>query len=108
MKNIYQHIGYYNDFEDIFDLFPSGLPKGDEADIVVKYMKDGYGAFHKIDHPDDETDLDITDLNPGELVLTTEDKAYAVRFEAGAKKILMKRNPDLDHGYFIDIYALKA
>ena len=34
MKQEYKHLGYYNDVDDIIDLFPSGPLKGDEASFV--------------------------------------------------------------------------
>ena len=41
---VYVPIGYYNDPEDIIDLYPGGPFKGDEADIIVNYMLDGLGT----------------------------------------------------------------
>ena len=96
--NQYKHIGYYSDKEDIVDLFPSyEVLKGDEGDIIVKYMKDGYGAFHSVDNgelfPEDDFD--------GRQMKTTDGK-YIVGFSEGNWKALAKG--DDDHGFYIDIW----
>ena len=103
----YKHLGYYDDKEDIIDLWPNETLKGDEADIVVKYMKDGYGAFHTIDNgglfqEDEFTD----DLSEWRSDITT-DKRYIVGFAEGDWKALAKcENGDTDHGFYIDIWEV--
>lgn len=99
----YKPIGYYNDAEDIIDLFPNATLKGDEADMVVKYMQDGYGAFHTIDHPDLDGYISVNQAKEYRLVLTA-DKKHAVSFSMGNLTMLLDHNDQ--HGYYIDIYEL--
>lgn len=97
--NQYKHIGYYNDKEDIIDLFPNEPLKGDEGDIIVKYMKDGYGAFHSVDN-DELFSEDYFDF-VGRQMKTTDGK-YIIGFSEGNWKALAKG--DDDHGFYIDIW----
>lgn len=99
--NQYKHIGYYDDKEDIIDLYPNEILKGDEGDIVVKYMKEGYGNFHTIDNgdlfPEDEFDEDFNaDRN-----IKTSDGRYIVGFAEGDWKALARGE---EHGFYIDIW----
>ena len=98
----YQIVGYYNDPEDIIDLFPCSTLKGDEADIIVKYFKDGYGAFHTIDYPD--TDITPEEASKSDDVVFTSDGEYIVVFSRGDMSLL-RSGSDM-HGFFIDIYRL--
>jgi hypothetical protein len=101
---IYAPIGYYNDPEDIIDLFPNSAFKGDEADIVVNYLKDGYGNFHSIDCPDIDNCISPKDASEDKCTVFTSDGQYIVRFSLGDYNLLRKKN-DM-HGFFIDIYKL--
>ena len=53
MKQEYRHLGYYNDVDDIIDLFPSEPLKGYEASLINSYVKDGYGNFYSTDDTGD-------------------------------------------------------
>ena len=101
---VYAPIGYYNDPEDIIDLYPSSTFKGDEADIIVKYYLDGYGAFHTIDDPYIDSFISPKDASNDKCVVFTSDGQYIVRFSCGDYKLLFKGS-DM-HGFFIDIYKL--
>lgn len=101
---VYAPIGYYNDPEDIIDLYPSSAFKGDEADIIVQYYLDGYGAFHTIDYPDIDSFISPKDASKDKCVVFTSDGQYIVRFSLGNYKLL--RQGDDMHGFFIDIYKL--
>jgi hypothetical protein len=101
---IYAPIGYYNDPEDIIDLFPNSAFKGDEADIVVNYLKDGYGNFHSIDCPDIDNCISPKDASEDKCTVFTSDGQYIVRFSLGDYNLLRKKNEM--HGFFIDIYRL--
>lgn len=100
-----KHIGYYNDYLDICDLYPSDVIKDDMGDIVAKYMKDGYGNFHYSgldDEPLPYQDFE-DEVKGGEAKLTTDGK-YLVSFQCGDWKKLAKRSDD--HGFYIDIYEI--
>ena len=102
---VYAPIGYYNDPEDIFDLYPSSTFKGDEADIIVNYQKDGFGAFHTIDGtPDEESYITPIEASNDKNIIFTNDGQYIVRFTHGNMSLLRIGN-DM-HGFFIDIYKL--
>lgn len=102
---VYAPIGYYNDAKDIFDLFPNSTFKGDEADIIVKYCKDGYGAFHTIDgSPDDESYFTPAEASKDKNIVFTSDGMYFVRFSGGSYELLRKGSDQ--HGFYIDIYKL--
>ena len=102
---VYAPIGYYNDPADIFDLYPSSAFKGDEADIIVKYQKDGFGAFHTIDGtPDEESYIAPVEASKDKNIVFTSDGQYLVRFTGGSYELLRKGS-DM-HGFFIDIYKL--
>lgn len=101
---IYAPIGYYNDPEDIIDLFPNSAFKGDEADIVVNYLKDGYGNFHSIDSPDADTFITPEDASSDKGIVFSSDGQHIVRFTKGNLFRLSERNEM--HGYYIDIYRL--
>lgn len=103
----YKHIGYFDDKEDIIDLWPNHTLKGDEADIVVKYWKNGYGAFHTLENGDLFPEEDFTDdLSEGNADIT-EDKRYIVCFQEGDWKSLAKcQDGDIDHGFYIDIWEV--
>lgn len=100
-----KHIGYYNDHLDICDLYPCDTIKDDMGDIVVKYMKDGYGHFYY--NVDDDEPIPYQDFEDevkgGEAKLTTDGK-YLVTFQCGDWKRLAKGSDD--HGFFIDIYEI--
>lgn len=100
-----KHIGYYNDHLDICDLYPTHVIKDDMGDIVVKYMKDGYGNFHYSDLDDEPLPYqDFEDeVKEGKAKLTTDGK-YLVTFQFGDWKMLAKGN--YDHGFYIDIYEI--
>lgn len=101
----YTHIAYYNDWEDIIDLFPNMSLKGDEADIVVNYMKDGYGHLYTVDFGITVEPFENfgQDFEKG-CALFTKDRKYLVIFSDGSKELLMKKDDQIDHGYYIDIW----
>lgn len=103
----YKHIGYYDSKEDIIDLWPNETLKGDEADIVVKYWKDGYGAFHTLENGDLYSENVFTeDLSEGRSDITS-DKRYIVSFSEGNWKALAKcQDGNIDHGFYIDIWEI--
>jgi hypothetical protein len=102
MELNYKHVGYYNDAKDIIDLFPNFILKGDEADIIMKHIKDGLGHYYQVDNGTEET-LDGFDTNfKNETAILTNDKKYIVTFIEGDKKALLKG--DECHGYYIDVW----
>jgi len=103
MKQEYKHLGYYNDVDDIIDLFPSGPLKGDEAKVIYSYMKDGCGNFYSTDDTGDILSADEfeEDFKKG-LANITEDDMYIVVFSPGDIDTL--KAGDDQHGYFIDLY----
>lgn len=104
---VYVPIGYYNDSQDIFDLYPGGSFKGDEADIIVNYMNEGGGSFHCVpDRPKDpESFLTPKDVSESKCMVFTSDGQFAVSFSTGSYESLKKGN-DM-HGFFIDVYRLE-
>lgn len=100
--NQYKHIGYYNDKEDIIDLFPNEVLKGDEGDIVVKYMKDGYGAFHSVDNDELFQEDEFDDGFKADRNIKTSDGKYIVGFSWGDWRLLAMGNEV--HGFYIDIW----
>ena len=104
----YKHLGYYNDRDDIHNLFPFKAIKDGVAEKVIQYFAGGYGNFYVDDSDEEESDLDITenfDIDDG-LVMLTDDEEYAVRFQTGSYSSL-KTGSD-QHGFFIDIYRLRG
>lgn len=101
----YIPVGYYNDPEDIIDLYPSSAFKGDEADIVVSYFKGGYGNFHSIDYPDVDSYITPEEASKANDIVFTSDGQYIVVFSPGNRKLLMEGS--YDHGFYIDIYCLE-
>lgn len=99
---VYTRIGYYNDPEDIIDLYPSSTFKGDEADIIVKYYLDGYGAFNTIDCPYPYITPEEASKYPN--VVFTSDGEYIVAFSRGDRSLLLSGSNM--HGFFIYIYRL--
>ena len=100
---VYAPIGYYNDPEDIFDLYPNSTFKGDEADNIVKYQQDGYGNFHAFDGtPEIEACYTTSEALCDNSVVFASDDQHLVRFTRGNMKLLQEGN-DM-HGFFIDIY----
>lgn len=104
---VYVPIGYYNDSQDIFDLYPGGPFKGDEADIIVKYMCRGYGKFYYITEglKDPESFLTPKDVSESKCMVFTSDGQFAVSFSGGSYEMLRKGS-DM-HGFFIDVYHLE-
>jgi hypothetical protein len=104
---VYVPIGYYNDPEDIIDLYPGGPFKGDEADIIVNYMLDGLGNFHSVPEGprDPESFLTPRDASEDTRVVFASNGQYIVSFCSGSYELLRKKN-DM-HGFFIDIYHLE-
>ena len=100
----YTHIAYYNNWEDIIDLFPNMPLKGDEADIVVNYMKDGYGHLYTVDIGEPLPFEDFEQDFQRGCALFTKDGKYLVVFCDGSKELLMKKDDEFDHGYYIDIW----
>lgn len=102
---VFAPIGYYNDTQDIMDLFPNYAFKGDEADIIVKYQKDGFGAFHTIDGtPDEESYISPIEASMDKDIVFTSDGQHLVRFTRGNVDRLIRGNDQ--HGFYIDIYKL--
>lgn len=100
---VFAPIGYYNDPKDIMDLFPSSTFKGDEADIIVKYYLDGYGALHTI-NADEESYISPIEASMDKDIVFTSDGQHLVRFSRGNVDLLIRGNDQ--HGFFIDIYEL--
>lgn len=91
MKLTFRHIGYYNDYEDIKNLF------GCSADFIVKSMFDGIGAFYSTSG-ERETDIDnVNEEHDANQFAKTTNGKFLVRFERGSKD---------GEGWFIDIYKL--
>lgn len=86
-KNIstYRHIGYYNDYSDIKELY------ADSPDDIVNMMKNGFGSFHECEG---ERDTDIDEIETGLDMGLTHDKEYIVKYQRG----------DDNEGWCIDIY----
>lgn len=90
-KTTFRHIGYYNDYEDVKNLF------GRTANFVVQTMLDGLGAFHSV-NGESETDIDDHKVeSDANKFAKTDNGKYLVRFERGNDK---------GEGWFIDIYKL--
>ena len=90
-KMTFRHIGYYNDYEDVKNLF------GRTATFVVQTMLDGLGAFHRVTG-ESETDIDDHKIeSDADKFVKTENGNYLVRFERGSEN---------GEGWFIDIYKL--
>ena len=104
---VYAPIGYYNDSQDIFDLYPGGSFKGDEADIIVDYMNEGGGNFHYIpeEPKDPESFLTPKDVSESKCMVFTSDGQFAVSFSTGSYESL-KKGSDM-HGFYIDVYHLE-
>lgn len=103
---VYAPVGYYNDPEDIMDLFPCSTFKGDEADIVVNAIHSLYGNFHTIDDtPDVDTCISPADASKSDCTVFTSDGEYIVVFSRGNTQLLKQGN-DM-HGFFIDVYHLE-
>lgn len=91
IKTNFRHLGYYSELQDIRDLF------GRNADYIVKYMLNEFGAFTKQKGNVDTDIIGFTDeYNPNEYQLTTN-RDYLVKFERGTNN---------DDNWFIDIYEL--
>lgn len=89
LKTNFRHLGYYSELQDIRDLF------GRNADYIVKYMLNEFGAFTKQQGNVDTDISEFTDeYNPNEYQLTTNGD-YLVKFERGTNN---------DDNWFIDIY----
>ena len=104
---VYVPIGYYNDPEDIIDLYPGGPFKGDEADIIVSHMNERFGNFHFIpDGPKDPESLHPPkDVSESGRMVFTSDGRFAVSFTLGSYQSL-KKGSDM-HGFYIDVYRLE-
>ena len=90
-KMTFRHIGYYNDYEDVKNLF------GRTANFVVQTMLDGLGAFHSVPG-ESETDIDDPKFETdADKFVKTDNGNYLVRFERGNNN---------GEGWFIDIYKL--
>ena len=83
--NTYRHIGYYNDYSDIKELY------ADSPDDIVNMMKNGFGSFHECEG---ERDTDIDEIETGLDMGLTHDKEYIVKYQRG----------DDNEGWRIDIY----
>ena len=82
---VYVPIGYYNDSQDIIDLYPGGPFKGDEADIIVNYMNEGGGNFHHVlGIQDPESFLTPKDVSESKCMVFTSDGQFAVSFSTGS------------------------
>lgn len=103
---VYAPVGYYNDNEDIMDLYPCSTFKGDEADIVVNAIHSLYGNFHTIDDtPDVDNCISPADASKSPDTVFTSDGEYIVVFSRGNTQLLRQGN-DM-HGFFIDVYHLE-
>lgn len=104
MEKYYKHIGYFNDAEDIIDLYPSSFFKGDEAGIVTNYMQSGYGKFYSVENnenfPFDNFKFELEH----QIAAITPDDKYIVTFSLGDRNKLFKNSPE--HGYYIDVWEL--
>lgn len=102
-KIYYKPIATYHDTEDIIDLFPSGFLKGDEADIVVKHFKEGYGSPIIINEPGKEVYWTTDDIYEDGSTMVASDPNYFVRFQKGDARVLFHNGND-QAGFYIDIY----
>jgi hypothetical protein len=104
---VYVPIGYYNDSQDIIDLYPGGPFKGDEADIIVSHMNERFGNFHFIPESpkDPESFLTPKDVSESKCMVFTSDGKFAVSFSLGSYESL-KKGSDM-HGFYIDVYRLE-
>lgn len=91
MKKL-KHIGYFNDEEDINEL------NQNNPDEIVKYWKDGYGAFF---HTDNEELSNFSEMDYKQSSLTSDGK-YFVTFAFEEKGVTITDNEDC----FIDIYEI--
>lgn len=89
----YKHIGYYNDYEDCTHIF------GESPERILERVKAGFGSYHKVDNPEDDTKIDDSEFQPDSLFMQkTADNQYLVRYERG--------NHNTKDGWYIDIYQL--
>ena len=98
----YTYIGEFREWEDIISLFPSGGIKDDEADIVVNYVKDGFGAFNKTGTRTVTYEESYFKNRPDKVYLPTSDGKYIVEFAKGNKDTLLKHLSN--HGYHITVF----
>lgn len=99
-----QHIGYYNDPEDIISIFPSADIKPDMGDFVFKYMQAGGGNFHNVNPGGEVQPFDDFEGELGYTAIPTSDGKHIVLFTKGDWKSLAKGSDQ--HGYYIDIWEV--
>ena len=91
MKTVYRHIGYYNEPDDIKDLFLCS------ADEIVNSMFMGFGNFHQ-SNGDCESDIeDAESEHDANMFAKTDNGSHLVRYQRGGSNF---------DGWFIDIYKL--
>lgn len=90
MKKVYRHIGYYNEPDDIKDLFLCS------ADEIVNSMFMGFGNFHN-SNGDCESDIeDVENEHDANMFAKTDNGSHLVRYQRGGSNF---------DGWFIDIYV---
>lgn len=102
-KNVYRHLGYFNDIPDIRELSRKS------ADEIIDYYKKGYGKFYEDKSHEPETDLDLEEEEAtmcGDIKVTS-DKKYVISDTSWVGwKEAYKDVEDGDSDCYIDIYEL--
>lgn len=88
-------IGYFNDFEDVFDFYKNQKPED-----VIDAVYGNKGAFHRVDADYERTFADFSDEN-GRL---TKDGEFFVVFPSDLDIIEKKGTEDL----FVDVYVVSG
>lgn len=104
-KNVYRHIGYFNDIPDIRELSRKS------ADEIIDYYKKGYGKFYEDKSREPDTDLNLEEeeatIACGDVKVTS-DKKYAISdtsWDGWAEEYKDAEDGDASDCY-IDIYEL--
>ena len=74
------------------------------GNIVVSYIKDGLGNFHRGDDSESVPLDTFDDLFENRSATITSDGKYLVNFETGDWRSLARRSEN--HGYYIDVWEI--